>query len=221
MKNLLTILILACAALSVQAQAPQFERSTSGRLQGKNPMIFADVPDLDIIRVDDTYYMVSTTMHFSPGCGIMKSKDLVNWEIINYAYDEIDAGDRFRLLNGQSDYSQGSWAANLRYDPYEKMFYMIMTCNTTGKTYFYVTDDIEHGKWHCSTTDKCYDPGLLFENTGTKMLKYVLHPADTFSDNAMYLREISVDKDWNVTVGERVKVLDYANLEKPARGLRL
>ena len=185
-----------------------------------NPMIFADVPDLDIIRVDDTYYMVSTTMHFAPGCGIMKSKDLVNWEICNYAYDELDEGDNFRLLNSKSEYSQGSWAANLRYDPYEKMYYMIMTCNTTGKTYFYVTDDIEHGKWHCSTTDKCYDPGLLFEDTGKEMKKYVLHPADTFEDHAMYLREISVDKDWNVSVGEKHKVIDYANLENPARGLR-
>jgi arabinoxylan arabinofuranohydrolase len=185
-----------------------------------NPMIFADVPDLDIIRVGDTYYMVSTTMHFAPGCGIMKSHDLVNWEIVNYAYDELDAGDNFRLLNGKSEYSQGSWAANLRYDPYEKMYYMIMTCNTTGKTYFYVTDDIEHGKWHCSVTDKCYDPGLLFEDTGTEMKKYVLHPADTFEDHAMYLREMKVDRQWNVTVGERRKVIDYANLENPARGLR-
>ena len=203
MKKILSIVILACATLGLQAQAPKFE----------NPMIFADVPDLDIIRVDDTYYMVSTTMHFAPGCGIMKSKDLVNWEIVNYAYDELDEGDNFRLLNGKSEYSQGSWAANLRYDPYEKMFYMIMTCNTTGKTYFYVTDDIEHGQWHCSVTDKCYDPGLLFEDTGTKMVKYVLHPADTF-------REMTVDKDWNVSVSERRMVLPYANLEKPARGLR-
>lgn len=186
----------------------------------ENPMIFADVPDLDIIRVGDTYYMVSTTMHFAPGCGIMKSKDLVTWEIVNYAYDELDEGDNFRLLNGKSEYSQGSWAANLRYDPYEKMFYMIMTCNTTGKTYFYVTDDIENGRWHCSVTDKCYDPGLLFDDTGTEMKKYVLHPADTFDDHAMYLREMKVDKDWNVTVGERHKVIDYANLENPARGLR-
>lgn len=185
-----------------------------------NPIIFADVPDLDIIRVDDTYYMVSTTMHYAPGCGIMKSTDMVNWEIINYAYDEIDEGDRFRLLNGQNDYSQGSWAANLRYDPYEKMFYMIMTCNTTGKTYFYVTDDIEHGKWHCSTTDKCYDPGLLFEDTGSEMKKYVLHPADNFEDHSMYLREMKVDKDWNVSVSERKQILPYANLENPAQGLR-
>ena len=186
----------------------------------ENPMLFADVPDHDIIRVGDNYYMVSTTMHFAPGCGIMKSKDLVNWEIVNYAYDALDDGDNFRLLNGKSEYSQGQWATNLRYDPYEKLYYMIMTCNTTGKTYFYVTDDIENGRWHCSTTDKCYDPGLLFDDTGTEVKKYVLHPADTFDDHAMYLREMKVDKQWNVTVSERRKVIDYAQLENPARGLR-
>ena len=209
-KVLILLLAVVCQTMYAQKQTATMT----------NPVLFADVPDLDIIRVDDTYYMVSTTMHFAPGCGIMKSKDLVNWEIVNYAYDELDKGDNFRLLNGKSEYSQGSWAANLRYDPYEKMYYMIMTCNTTGKTYFYVTDDIENGKWHCSITDKCYDPGLLFEDTGTEMKKYVLHPADTFDDHAMYLREMKVDKDWNVSVGERHKVIDYANLENPARGLR-
>ena len=186
----------------------------------ENPMLFADVPDHDIIRVGDAYYMVSTTMHFAPGCGIMKSHDLVHWEIVNYAYDALDEGDNFRLLNGKSEYSQGQWATNLRYDPYEKLYYMIMTCNTTGKTYFYVTDDIENGRWHCSTTDKCYDPGLLFDDTGTEVRKYVLHPADTFDDHAMYLREMKVDEQWNVTVSEPRKVIDYANLENPARGLR-
>ena len=214
-----TRLLLCLLCMLVQAPLWAVPADDKGDIF-TNPMIFADVPDLDIIRVGDTYYMVSTTMHFAPGCGIMKSHDLVNWEIVNYAYDELDAGDNFRLLNGKSEYSQGSWAANLRYDPYEKMYYMIMTCNTTGKTYFYVTDDIEHGKWHCSVTDKCYDPGLLFEDTGTEMKKYVLHPADTFEDHAMYLREMKVDRQWNVTVGERRKVIDYANLENPARGLR-
>ena len=238
MKKVLFFLL----ALFSQAMLSQASADEKGMT---NPVLFADVPDMDIIRVDNTYYMVSTTMHFAPGCGIMKSKDLVNWEIVNYAYDELDEGDKFRLLNGQNDYSQGSWAANLRYDPYEKMFYMIMTCNTTGRTYFYVTDDIENGKWHCSTTDKaaiergqdqaslspaereqartqfkCYDPGLLFEDTGKEVKKYVLHPADTFDDHAMYLREMKVDKHWNVTVTERRKVIDYANLENPARGLR-
>ena len=35
-----------------------------------NPVTRLDYPDPDVIRVDDTYYMVSTTMHFMPGCEI-------------------------------------------------------------------------------------------------------------------------------------------------------
>jgi beta-xylosidase len=33
----------------------------------RNPIIWADVPDVAVIRVGDTYYMSSTTMHMSPG----------------------------------------------------------------------------------------------------------------------------------------------------------
>ena len=38
------------------------------KIIGKNPITGLDYPDPDVIRVDDTYYMVSTTMHFVPGC---------------------------------------------------------------------------------------------------------------------------------------------------------
>lgn len=48
-----------------------------------NPLIFADVPDDDIIRVGDTYYMISTTMHLSPGAQIMKSYFFVTEDIEN------------------------------------------------------------------------------------------------------------------------------------------
>ena len=51
----------------------------------RNPVIFADVPDMSMVRVGDTYYMSSTTMHMSPGVPIMKSKDLVNWQLVSYA----------------------------------------------------------------------------------------------------------------------------------------
>ena len=52
-----------------------------------NPVIWADVPDPDVIRVGDDFYMVSTTMHLVPGAPVMHSKDLVNWEVISYLYD--------------------------------------------------------------------------------------------------------------------------------------
>src|SRR6476660_1582002 len=51
-----------------------------------NPLIWADVPDIAIIRVGNTYYMSSTTMHMSPGLPIMTSTDLVNWRTASYAY---------------------------------------------------------------------------------------------------------------------------------------
>ena len=47
------------------------------------PGIASDVPDLDIIRVGQNYYMVSTTMNLVPGVPVMKSTDLVHWEIVN------------------------------------------------------------------------------------------------------------------------------------------
>ena len=54
-------------------------------------IIPADFPDPDIIRVDDTYYMVSTTMHFMPGCVILRSHNLADWEHAAYVYTELEA----------------------------------------------------------------------------------------------------------------------------------
>lgn len=81
----------------------------------QNPVIWADVPDMSMIRVGDTYYMSSTTMHMSPGVPIMKSRDLVNWQLVNYAYDILDDVDALNLNNGESSYGRGSWASSIRY----------------------------------------------------------------------------------------------------------
>ena len=73
-----------------------------------NPIIHADVPDVSMIRVGDSYYMSSTTMHMSPGVPIMKSNDLTNWEIVNYAYDILDDTDALNMENGKNAYVKGS-----------------------------------------------------------------------------------------------------------------
>src|SRR6187455_1329841 len=80
-----------------------------------NPLIYADVPDMSMIRVGDTYYMSNTTMHLSPGVPIMKSKDLVNWKLVNYGYDTLANVDALNLVNGKSAYGKGSWASSLRF----------------------------------------------------------------------------------------------------------
>lgn len=81
------------------------------RANAENPIIWADVPDPSAIRVGDTYYMSSTTMHLSPGLPIMKSTDLVNWHIVGYAYDTLEENDSLNLRNGKDAYGQGSWAS--------------------------------------------------------------------------------------------------------------
>src|SRR6476661_6272384 len=113
--------------------------------EAHNPIIWADVPDMAMIRVGDTYYMSSTTMHMSPGLPIMKSKDLVNWKLVNYAYDTLGDNDAMTLQNGKNAYGAGSWASSLRY--HDGTFYVTTFSSTTGKTHIYSTKDIEKGPW--------------------------------------------------------------------------
>lgn len=130
-----------------------------------NPIIYADVPDMSIIRVDDTYYMSSTTMHMSPGVPIMKSEDLVNWELVSYAYDILDDVDPLNLENGKYTYGRGSWASCLRY--HNGTFYVSTFASTTNKTYIYSTKDIEKGPWKKISFEPSYhDHSIFFDDNG-------------------------------------------------------
>jgi beta-xylosidase len=128
--------------------------------RARNPVIFADVPDMSIIRVGSTYYMSSTTMHMSPGVPIMKSGDLVNWRLVGYAYDTLADIDELNLANGKSTYGRGSWASCLRY--HNGIFFLSTFAQTTGKTYVFTTRDIEHGPWKASAFAPAYHDHTLF-----------------------------------------------------------
>jgi beta-xylosidase len=129
------------------------------------PIIYADVPDMSMIRVGNTYYMSSTTMHMSPGVPIMKSKDLINWRIVNYAYDTLANVDALNLTNGKNTYGRGSWASSLRF--HNGVYFVSTFAQTTGKTYIYSTKDIEHGPWKTvSFKPTLHDHSLFFDDDG-------------------------------------------------------
>src|ERR671912_1059822 len=138
MKLIVALTILASHLFFIGIKAQQ-------KPTAHNPIIFADVPDMSMIRVGTTYYMSSTTMHMSPGVPIMKSNDLVNWQLVSYAYDTLADIDELNLDNGKSTYSRGSWASSIRY--HKGIFYVTTFAQTTGKTYIYSTTDIESGPW--------------------------------------------------------------------------
>ena len=126
-----------------------------------NPIIWADVPDMSMIRVGKTYYMSSTAMHLSPGLPIMESKDLVNWRMASYAYNILADDDALNLENGKNAYGHGSWASSLRF--HDGMFYAVTFSYTTGRTYIYTTRDPERGSWKATSfAPALADPSLFF-----------------------------------------------------------
>ncbi|WP_438448432.1 family 43 glycosylhydrolase [Gorillibacterium sp. sgz5001074] len=137
-----------------------------------NPILWGDVPDLSAIRVGDTYYMTSTTMHMNPGVPIMKSKDLVNWEIVNYVYDILAASDKQTLSNGQNIYGKGSWASSIRF--HNGKYYIAFASNDIGKTYIFQTTDLEQGTWEKYELGGgvYHDMSLLFDDDGRVYLVY-------------------------------------------------
>jgi beta-xylosidase len=161
-KKIITALsIVAGIITNVCAQQPQ----------AKNPIIFADVPDISIVRVGVNYYMSSTTMHMSPGVPIMKSTDLVYWKLIAYAYDTLVSNDEMNLENGKSTYGRGSWASSIRY--HKGTYYVSTFAATSGKTHIYTTKNIEKGPWKAiSFSPAFHDHSLYFDDDGKTYLIY-------------------------------------------------
>ncbi len=164
------LLFLGAMCFSCEQQAAESSESSEpaaseNLVKGRNPVIWADVPDVSMIRVGDNYYMSSTTMHMSPGVPVMKSNNLVNWKLVNYAYDTLADIDALALRNGQKSYGRGSWASCLRY--HEGKFYLSTFSGTTNKTYIFVTEDIENGPWETiSFAPSYHDHSIFFDDDG-------------------------------------------------------
>lgn len=134
-------------------------------ITANNPLIWDDIPDVDVIRVDDAYYMVSTTMFFMPGAPIMRSYDLVHWELVCYVYDILEDNDQFNLVGDNNSYSRGQWASSIRYN--DGTFYVLFCALDQGKTYIYHTTDIESGNWERYEFSRVfYDASLFFDDDG-------------------------------------------------------
>ncbi len=170
--TILSIVFIRCAYCSILINliglpSPLFAQ----QLPAHNPLIFADVPDLSMVRVGNSYYMSSTTMHMSPGLPIMKSKDMSNWCLVNYAYDTLTNIDDLNLGNGKSAYGKGTWASSLRY--HNGTFYVSTFAQTTGKTYIYSTRNIEKGPWKVqSFRPSFHDHSLFFDDDGKVYMVY-------------------------------------------------
>ena len=135
-----------------------------------NPMLWSDVPDPDVIRVGDDFYLVSTTMHLMPGAPVMHSKDLVNWEPVSYLFDRLTDTPNYDL-KGCTAYGRGQWATSIRY--HDGKFYAYFSPNDKPfRGYVYTTAD-PRGEWKLvSRTPHFHDASLLFDDDGKVYVFY-------------------------------------------------
>jgi xylan 1,4-beta-xylosidase len=160
---LLFLSLTGCFTVFSQQNLSSTWTADNGNGSFTNPLFYEEFSDPDLIRVGDDYYMTGTTMHTMPGLPILHSKDLVNWELISYAFDRLNVGNRFTLENGKEFYGQGIWAPCLRY--HNNTFYIFSNINGQGTQVFLATNPA--GPWaHRTMKASLHDLSVLFDDDG-------------------------------------------------------
>ncbi|KAL2754848.1 glycoside hydrolase family 43 protein [Sodiomyces alcalophilus JCM 7366] len=168
-----------------------------------NPILWYDLADVDIFRVDDAFYYSASTMHYSPGAPVLKSYDLVNWEFIGHSVPSLAFGDKYNLDGSGTAYVNGIWASGMRYRESNGLWYWY-GCIDFARTHVFTATD-PAGEWtQHEPLDKCYyDLGVLIDDDDTMYLAYgsydisvvqltddglgVVREEEVWTDNERYL----------------------------------
>lgn len=93
----------------------------------KNPMLWADYNNLDVIAAGGAFYMIAASHHFM-GMPVLRSDDMVNWTLLTRIYRRLDLDPKYDTP-GQA-YQAGTWAPAIRYQ--DGRFWVYVTTPTEG-----------------------------------------------------------------------------------------
>lgn len=151
--------------------------------QYHNPVLGGFHPDPSVCRVNDNFYLVTSTFEYFPGVPVFHSKNLVNWQCINHC---LTTRKQLDLENCHA--SSGIYAPTIRY--HDGTFYMVTTNVHKGRNFFVYTNDIT-GTW----SDPIFvdqggiDPSLLFAQD---KVYFCSNGLDDNGRQAIYLCEIDI-----------------------------
>lgn len=124
-----------------------------------NPVFWEDLADVDVFRVNDTYYYSASTMAFSPGAPILRSSDLINWEFVGHSVPTLSFNDpaAYNLEDGRQAYVKGVYASSLRYRASTDSWYWIGCVDYAGTYIYSASDPTAEWDWsqlstHATTT---------------------------------------------------------------------
>ncbi len=135
----------------------------------RNPIIYADYSDPDVIRTGDDYWMVASSFTCIPGIPVLHSYDLVNWEIVNHVYPRLPLGKYDRPVHGE-----GSWAPSIRY--HKGMYYVYFCTPEDGLFVARAADP--RGTWDLTQmveVAKWEDPCPFWDEDGNAYLAHSIH----------------------------------------------
>lgn len=137
----------------------------------RNPILTGFNPDPCIVRVEDDYYIATSTFEWFPGVCLYHSRDLVNWRLIGYGLNSTKYID---LMGNPS--SGGVWAPCLTYC--DGLFYLVYSDSKTIEgpyrdvhNYVITAGDIK-GPWSepVYLNSSGFDPSMFHDDDGRKWL---------------------------------------------------
>lgn len=173
----------------------------------KNPVLFADYSDPDVVRVGDDFYMTSSSFNCLPGLPILHSCDLVSWKIIGHAVERLpEAFDEVQHGNG-------IWAPSFRY--HDGYFWIVVGDPDRG---IYMTRSKDPaGAWeplHLMKAGKgLIDPCPLWDDDGKAYLVHAFAKSRAGKNSILVAQEMSPDA--REVIGEERLVVDGRNEVHP------
>jgi beta-xylosidase len=126
------ICILGFAFILVSLLAGRRALAQTGRQteEYRNPVLFADYSDPDVIRDGSHFYLVASSFEFVPGIPVLESEDLVHWRIVTHVVTRLQMSPAYSMVGGETRYGGGVWAPAVRF--HHGLFYVYFPTPTEG-----------------------------------------------------------------------------------------
>ncbi len=203
MRRLVYTVLFAIGCFTLQAQYVS-EVWVPDRGDGTycNPIIHADYSDPDVCAVGDDFYMTASSFGCAPGLPILHSKDLVNWQLVNYALREIPPVEYYR----EPRHGKGVWAPCIRYHAGE--FYIYWGDPDHGIYMVKTADPL--GEWEAPVLVKAgkgmIDPTPLWDDDGKAYLAHAWAASRSKMNSIIVISEMNAEG--TKVIGDPVLVYD-------------
>ena len=183
------LLIALCAYGLPTSSASRVWVADPGDGTYRNPVLYADYSDPDVVRVGNDFYLVASSFDAVPGLPILHSTDLVNWTIIGHALDV----QLPREVYDTTQHGNGAWAPSIRY--HEGEFYVYYPDPDFG--IYLVTARTPAGPWSSPVLVKSakgwIDPCPLWDDDGRAYLVTAMAASRSGIKSVLVVSRLSAD----------------------------